>query len=199
MIAWLVGCAWGANPLDDCPATVAELPEGVDRTDPRLQGKAVLVVLKEARRVMAYTDGKLATTADGKRACWRVALGTPYPEGHKVRMGDLRTPEGWYRTSDRPWSAFYHAITIHYPSSADAKAGLADGRITQAQHDAIVAAEKADIEPPSETRLGGKILFHGGGSTADWTLGCVALEDADIDALRSLLPASRRTDTLILP
>ena len=30
-------------------------------------------------------------------------------------------------------------------------------------------------------------------------LGCVALDDADIDALRALLPKGMRTDVLILP
>jgi hypothetical protein len=200
MIVWMALVACAGPPLDtsSCLPTVSALPPEVS-SDPRLQGKAVLVVLKEARRVMAFTDGTLARTAAGAPACWRVGLGSPYPPGHKVKIGDLRTPEGWYRTSDRPWSAFYHAITIHYPNREDARKGLVDGRINQAQHDAIVAADRAGIEPPSDTRLGGKILFHGGGGTSDWTLGCVALDDADIDTLRSLLPADLRTDVLILP
>src|SRR5688572_26510365 len=159
MIAWIPLVA-AAEPLDDCAPTVGALPEGVDRADPRLHGPAVIVVTKDARRLMVFRDGKLAKVAGGASACWRVGLGSDYPDGHKVRMGDRRTPEGWYRTSDRPWSAFYHAITIHYPSAEDARRGLADGRITKAQHDAIVAADRAGREPPSTTTLGGKILFH---------------------------------------
>lgn len=196
MIPWFVLSA-AAEPLDGCVPTVDALP--LETVDPRLRGRAVIVVLKGARRLLTFTDGKLATTAAGTPACWRVGLGSDYPNGHKVRMGDRRTPEGWYRTSDRPWSAFYHAITIHYPSAVDARAGLADGRITRAEHDTIVAADRAGREPPSSTRLGGKILFHGGGGATDWTLGCVALDDADIDTLRSLLPADLGTDVLILP
>ena len=181
MIAFLALSA-RAEPLGDCPATVSG--------DPRLAGPAVIVVRKEARRLALYSDGKLA-------ACFRAGLGQDYPEGHKVRMGDRRTPEGWYRTSDRPWSSFYHAITLHYPSAVDAAAALKDGRITKAQHDAIVAAERAGKEPPSETPLGGKILIHGGGGSTDWTLGCVALDDADIDALRAKLPSDLRTWVLV--
>ena len=31
------------------------------------------------------------------------------PTGHKEVQGDGKTPEGWYRASDKPWSTFDHA------------------------------------------------------------------------------------------
>ncbi len=37
--------------------------------------------------------------------------------------------------------------------------------------------------PPWNTRLGGEIFIHGRGSGSDWTLGCVALDDADMKEL----------------
>lgn len=172
-----------------CPATVAELPIA----DPRLHDDAVIVVFKGARRVGLYGRGVQID-------CWPTALAPGGGDaGHKTRRGDLKTPEGWYRTSDRPWSMYYHAITIHYPNPADGERALADGVIDVATAELIVAAERDGTMPPQQTALGSDILFHGGGSGGDWTLGCVALEDADIDALRGRLGAGMKGWTLILP
>jgi hypothetical protein len=41
--------------------------------------------------------------------------------------------------------------------------------------------------PPWNTPLGGAIGLHGGGTWRDWTLGCIALNDADIEILYLLL------------
>ncbi|HJN76840.1 MAG TPA: L,D-transpeptidase family protein [Myxococcota bacterium] len=171
----------------DCPSATEGFGD-----DPRLHGSAVVVVEKESRRLGLYADDQLV-------GCWQVGLAYAYNEGHKQRRGDLRTPEGWYRTSDKPWSNFYGAIAVHYPAKADAARGLKAELITQAQHDAIVLAIDEGRKPPQDTRLGGEILIHGGGGEVDWTLGCVALDDAEIDTLRAALPKSRRTDVLILP
>ncbi|MEZ4323291.1 MAG: L,D-transpeptidase family protein [Myxococcota bacterium] len=187
--------------LDGCVRTTAELPASPYHSadDARLGKRDVIVVLKERRRVLLFDDGVLATLPDGSAACWQAGLASGYPEGHKQKMGDMKTPEGWYATSDRPWSSFYGAITVHYPSVEDGKRGVRQGLITQDQADAITAAHAKGVLPPMETRLGGKILLHGGGGSTDWTLGCVALDDTDIDALRAELPASKRTQVLILP
>lgn len=185
-----------------CPATVDTLSLGGLTTVEALKGPALMVVEKEARRIGLYRQGALVTL-NGAPACWPVALGITdagaYPPGHKVRQGDRRTPEGLYATSDKPWSSFKNAIAVHYPNAADAAAGLRSGLITQAQHDAIVAAVKAGKKPSQETRLGGEILVHGGGSAADWTWGCVALDDAALITLRAALPAGMVAEVLILP
>jgi murein L,D-transpeptidase YafK len=183
-----------AHAADGCPASADGLPVSpyLDRSDPRLDGPNLVVVLKEARRAAVYGGGAL-------RGCWTVALGAGADPGPKQVRGDRKTPEGWYRTSPRPQSAFYHALHVSYPGPEDAARGLRDGLVTREQHDAIVAAARRDELPPMNTRLGGLILLHGGGGTTDWTLGCVGLDDADIDALRALLPADLRADVLILP
>jgi hypothetical protein len=160
--------------------------------DPRLQGAGVIVVLKAARHAATYSGGHLL-------GCWPVGLAYTYIPGHKQRQGDLRTPEGWYRTSDKPWSSYYSAIAVHYPGKADAVRGLAEGLITQAQHDAIVDAIDVGEKPPQRTKLGGEILLHGGGSGSDWTLGCVAFDDGHIDALRQGLGNRLQTYLLVLP
>ncbi len=186
-----------AAPID-CYTAVAQVP-GIEVADPRLQADHLIVVRKSARRVQLFSKGRAVSAKGiGDLACYRVGLG-PSPAGHKAREGDGRTPEGWYTTSDKPWSSFYAAIAVHYPGEADAEAGLTDGRITAVVRDQIVKAVKADQKPPQTTPLGGEILLHGGGSATDWTLGCVALDDTDIDDLRSHLPKSMEADIRILP
>ena len=172
--------------LDDLPAS-----ELVDARDRRLERDALVVVSKSARRLMLYDEGKMV-------GCWRVALGFA-PVGHKEIQGDGRTPEGWYRTSDKPWSSFDNAIAIHYPNAVDARAAASDGRIGKRTRDAIVGAIEGGKVPPQNTKLGGAVLIHGGGSSFDWTLGCIALDDDELLALREQLPKGMRTDVLILP
>jgi len=191
--------------LPGCVETVAELPPSsqLQAADARLQGAQLVVVLKARRRAMVFSAGSLRRGADGAADCWAVALGVDqqgqHPSGAKQRRGDRSTPEGWYRSSDKPWSSFAPAVAIHYPNAADARRGLAAGLISQAQHDGIVSALRAGRKPDQKTRLGGDILFHGGGNHPDWTWGCIAFSDEDNQAFRAALPEGLRTDVLILP
>jgi murein L,D-transpeptidase YafK len=121
------------------------------------------------------------------------------PRGHKQHEGDGRTPEGWYRTSDKPWSDFAGAIAIHYPNEQDAMIALADGRLAAPEVDEVVESLAHDLVPPQQTPLGGEVLIHAGGNREDWTLGCMALEDEDLASLRTALPQDQRTWLLVLP
>jgi hypothetical protein len=132
------------------------------------------------------------------RQCFRVGLGFD-PQGHKQVEGDGRTPVGWYATSDKPWSSFAGAIAIHYPNAVDARRAHRSGRISRGVRDQIVRATASRRLPPQRTALGGEVLIHAGGAGLDWTLGCVALDDDDLEALRASLPAKMRTDLLVLP
>ncbi|MDG1483248.1 MAG: L,D-transpeptidase family protein [Myxococcota bacterium] len=179
-----------------CPpstaALVAQHPEQLDAADPRLQGSDLVVVRKSVRRVMRYDQGRLAAGS-----CWQTGLGFA-PEGHKQREGDGRTPEGFYTTSDKPWSQFYGAIAVHYPSADDAEIAHADGRISAATKQSIHASLQRGEKPNQNTAMGGEILLHGGGGSSDWTLGCVALDNQDLDTLRAALPPGMKTTVLIL-
>lgn len=185
-----------------CVTEASDLPAAAD-FDPKDTGPwahaGVIAVRKGVRKIMLFEQGKLATLDDGSPACWSVGLGAGYPAGHKQMQGDMKTPEGWYATSDRPWSAFYHAITIHYPDTDDARAGLEKGFISQTQSRKITEATKAGTLPLMTTKLGGQILIHGGGGSSDWTLGCIAMDDAHIDQLRAGLPKGMKTQVLVLP
>ena len=188
------------RPWNACPVAVTDLPAHplFNPDDPRLRGEALIVVLKTRRRIGLYARGRLATV-DGREGCWPMALAWGYPAGTKTQQGDRKTPEGWYRTSDKPTSNYYGAIAIHYPNSFDAEAGLVAGTLTEGQRDAIVSALERDQKPEQYTGMGGEILIHGGGAGLDWTLGCVAMDNPSLDGLRARLPKGLRTDVLILP
>lgn len=181
-------------------------PKGIDSSDPRLNAEHLLVLHKSGRRIMHYQSGKITLDQDGLH-CWRVGLGGA-PEGHKYAQGDERTPEGWYRTSNRRSSSYYGAINIHYPNGDDANAAFRSQRITKEQHKDLLRSAAMDEMPDGNTPLGGLILIHGSpkkapmnpiGSKLDWTDGCAVLEDEHIDRLRSILPEQMRSDILILP
>lgn len=174
-----------------CPAAVDWLAErGAEPR--RLRPGRLLVVEKQQRRIALYAAGLL-------QGCWPVALAPRRRPGPKQRAGDLATPEGWYRTLDKPWSRFPGAIAISYPGVEDARRALAERRIDPVTYRRILQAHVTGRWPPQDTPLGGDILIHGGGSARDWTLGCIALADPDLADLRRRLPRDMRTDLLILP
>ncbi|MCI0524784.1 MAG: L,D-transpeptidase family protein [Acidobacteria bacterium] len=134
---------------------------------------------------------------------YQIALGDN-PTGTKRRQGDGATPEGdYYITHKNARSRFYLSLGVSYPNIADADEGLKNGLITKAQHQAIVAAIRNKTKPPQNTRLGGDIFIHGGGTgklfgaIRDWTLGCVALENEEIKELFETIPV--KTPVRIVP
>ncbi len=133
----------------------------------------------------------------------QIALGNN-PIGLKRRQGDGATPEGeYYITHKNPRSRFYLSLGVSYPNVTDAGEGLKAGLITEAQHQAIINAIRSKTKPPQNTRLGGDIFIHGGGTgklfglVKDWTLGCVALENEEIKELFDLIPV--KTPVRIVP
>ncbi len=141
-----------------------------------------IVVKKSARKLYLYNhQARLLKT-------YKIALGFA-PVGAKQKQGDGATPEGeYYLTHKNPQSNYYLSLGVSYPNSKDAASGLQRKLISQAQHDAIVTAIKAQAKPLQTTKLGGDIFIHGGGVNSDWTLGCIALENKDIKELFALLP-----------
>lgn len=143
--------------------------------DPRL------LVEKSRRTLTIFSAGRPVKT-------YRVALGDQ-PLGDKVREGDRRTPEGeFYVCSKNAGSRYNKSLGLSYPNAEDAERGLASGLVTPRERRAIVDAIRRFQQPPWNTRLGGEIMIHGGGNATDWTTGCVALSNADIDELFPVLP-----------
>jgi murein L,D-transpeptidase YafK len=132
-----------------------------------------------------------AQCAGGRELELRVALGRA-PDGTKERTGDYRTPEGSYRLHAVARSRFHLFIPLDYPSPDDARRGFQEGRITLEDRRRIERAHAEGAMPPADTPLGGAIGLHGEGEEwsgasrlFDWTFGCVALSDRDIELLAS--------------
>jgi murein L,D-transpeptidase YafK len=140
-----------------------------------------MIVHKGERRLRARCEG-------GAVVSLPIALGRD-PVEPKRRAGDHRTPEGDYRIAGPAVrSRFHRFVPIDYPSRADADAALAERRISRADHARILAAHQRGVPPPADTPLGGEIGLHGEGarwrgesSGLDWTYGCIALADTDLD------------------
>lgn len=136
---------------------------------------ATRIVVRKSRRIAeVVVDGHAVLE-------YPIVLGSN-PEGTKEREGDGRTPEGTYRICTRLDRSSYHLfLGLSYPGTADADAGLRRGAIDAGLRDVIAAKDEAGDVPPWNTALGGAVGLHGGGVAFDWTLGCVAFEDDDIE------------------
>lgn len=106
------------------------------------------------------------------------------PEDDKVRRGDLCTPEGkFYVCQKNPRSKYHLSLGLSYPNIEHAERGLRDRLIDERQYDAIVRSINQGAIPPWNTALGGEIFIHGDGEYWQWTYGCVALRNKDIEEL----------------
>lgn len=121
---------------------------------------------------------------------YKIAIGRG-GAGFKSHRGDNITPMGTYRIG---WigekSAFRRFFGLTYPSVEDAQTALRKGIINQFTYNRIADAHHYDEVPPQNTPLGGQIGIHGLGSADpkvheifDWTHGCIALTNAQIDRL----------------
>lgn len=136
---------------------------------PKMENPNILVK-KKARKLQIFDGEKLIKT-------YTISLGFA-PEGDKEIEGDGKTPEGdFYVFTKNPESTFFLSLGLSYPNIEDAERGLKNNLITQAEHDEIIKAIYEKTMPPQKTKLGGEIYIHGGGCKADWTAGCMALEN----------------------
>ncbi len=119
-----------------------------------------------------------------------IAIGRNGADRNRIR-GDNKTPLGIYRIG---WvndhSKFHKFYGVNYPSRIDARRALGQGLIDHATFEDLIRADLFDRVPRQDTALGGQIGIHGLGSadpyihkTMDWTRGCVAMTDEQIDSL----------------
>lgn len=140
------------------------LPHGASAAPelvPKAERADAIRVFKSTRRMELLRDGKVLRS-------YRIALGDA-PVGHKRQQGDERTPEGDYRITYRnAQSRFHLSLRVSYPNQAD-----------RAQ------AAKRGVDP------GGDIMIHGStppGYAGDWTDGCIAVTNAQIEEVWRLVP-----------
>ncbi|MEZ9393558.1 murein L,D-transpeptidase family protein [Vibrio splendidus] len=143
------------------------LPDASSGIDPLLQVVTLVKVDKSKRRMYLLKGEEVVQE-------FRIALGKQ-PKGHKRFEGDNRTPEGQYQLDYvMEESDFYRSVHINYPRSSD-----------------MQWAQKNDVDP------GGNIKIHGikNGErrspsfiqSFDWTDGCIALTNQDMDEFIQLV------------
>jgi murein L,D-transpeptidase YafK len=118
-----------------------------------------------------------------------------YGKTYFKKQGDHRTPLGRFTITWIPGKSRYHRfLGLSYPDLARADRALVEGDITVAQWQAIRRAQQEKIRPPQDTPLGGFIGIHGTGDgdpkihgQYNWTSGCIALTNAQIDRLAGLV------------
>lgn len=135
-----------------------------------------LVADKSDHRLEAWSGSTLVRT-------YRIAVGTG-GAGPKRYEGDGRTPEGVYRIIGRHHSRRFHRfLHVSYPNDEDRRR---------------YRALRARGEVPDGAGIGGAIGVHGEsrdpevralGRSVDWTAGCIAVSDAEIEELyRAVVP-----------
>ena len=140
-------------------------------------------VFKHKRLLEAFDDERRILSC-------RVSLGFGADAGPKRREGDGRTPEGTYFVCTKNAASRFHlSLGISYPNAQDAREAFARGEIDEATRERLVRAAKDGLRPDWQTPLGGFIMLHGEhpeGRAGDWTAGCVALDNANMEVLFSL-------------
>lgn len=145
-----------------------------------------IVIEKSARRLTLWDGERLVLRC-------RVGLGRE-PVGPKEREGDGRTPEGEYRICLVKEAGKYgRSLGLSYPNEADARRARAQGRIDEQTLSAILRACAEGRRPPWGSPLGGEIYIHEGGSATNWTQGCIALDERNMD---ELFPLWERVETV---
>lgn len=140
------------------------------------------VEIRKAKRTLTIFSGATRLTE------YRVGLGGS-AVGPKTRQGDRRTPVGEFYVCTRlARSQFHRFLGLSYPLPEDAALARREGRVSRSDEERIGAAHRGKRRPPWDTPLGGAIGIHGGGGSTDWTLGCIAVENAEIEDLFESLP-----------
>lgn len=133
-------------------------------------------VYKEKRRLYVIQSHTLVRD-------YPVGLGF-HPTGDKEREGDGRTPEGDFLVCQKHSSNRFHkSLGLNYPGRKHAERAFFAGVLSPPEFKDILVAYERKTTPPWNTKLGGQIYIHGAGAQRDWTQGCVALYNSDIDEL----------------
>jgi murein L,D-transpeptidase YafK len=164
----LAACAAPPPVVVEGPSAPPPLERDVARIEPSRSFTHVeyLIVDKSERLMIAYARGVPVKA-------WRGLQFGDAPLGHKRFEGDERTPEGHYVIEGRnPGSAFHLSLKVSYPDPADRAFAAQYGRSP-----------------------GGDIFIHGqpnalpfGRMPGDWTDGCIALSNEEIEELWQIVP-----------
>lgn len=114
--------------------------------------------------------------------------------------GERQTPKGEFRINGiNAESRFHLFFNFDYPTPWHALEALNEGVMSRAQYEDFHYYLRRHGRPPQDTVLGGNIGLHGLGSgdadvhgRFDWTLGCVAVSNEEIERLARLIGIGTR-------
>lgn len=141
--------------------------------------------LPEADKILVVKSAHTLTLMRGDQILrtYKVALGRN-PVGPKLRKGDHKTPEGEYAIDGRKeHSRFYRALHISYPNAEDRERAQAGG------YDPGGDVEIHGIE----NGLGWIGSLH---RRVDWTDGCVAVTDSEMDEIWNFVKVGTKVEVL---
>jgi murein L,D-transpeptidase YafK len=156
--------------IDECLATQGNAWDyRAEHCGPTASGPVDRIFVDKSEHWMAvYRQGRIIRE-------FRVALGRG-GLAPKVRQGDGRVPEGTYRiVAHNPTSAYYLSLRIGYPTPEQ-----------------LAAAHARGIDPGTDIMIHG--LPNGRGwigsrhRKVNWTEGCIALTDAEMQWLYANVP-----------
>jgi len=130
--------------------------------DSKIDQSYAIIVDKLSRKCLVYFNGI-------KKYEFDVELGMNWV-GDKKKMGDKATPEGMYKIISKfSGTKYNNALLLDYPNSEDKEQ---------------FNIEKSKGLIPHTAKIGGGIEIHGsGGKGVDWTEGCIALNDSEMDVI----------------
>ncbi|NLI81692.1 MAG: L,D-transpeptidase [Deltaproteobacteria bacterium] len=135
-----------------------------------------IFVYKEKRRLYVMQSNVLVRD-------YPIALGLN-PAGDKEKLGDGKTPEGDFVICGKePMGRFPKALALNYPSRKHVERAYFLGILSSAQFKEILKSYEKGQAPTVNTSVGERIAIHGGGAHLDWTNGCIALYDSDLEEL----------------
>ena len=98
------------------------------------------------------------------------------PHNRKLCFDQRSTPEGVYKVAYLwPKATFYKAIGVNYPN-----------RIDHLRYNRARKEKRLPYAGGENPSIGGSIQIHGGGIGNNWTFGCIAMRNEDIDELFSI-------------
>ena len=129
----------------------------------------------KANRILVDKSDRLLILFDGEKEIARysnIRFGDA-PKGHKRFEGDEKTPEGTYTINGRnPGSSFHLSLRVSYPNAADRAYAEARGQ-----------------SPGGDIFLHGQPNGYNGQPIGrDWTDGCIALSNAEIEQIWKVVP-----------
>nr|WP_321452945.1 L,D-transpeptidase [uncultured Carboxylicivirga sp.] len=132
-----------------------------------------IVIDKFTRELFVYKNGLVKNT-------FPVELGLNWI-GDKKHQGDKTTPEGLYKVLQRKQNGetkYFKAFLLNYPNEDDKK------RFALNKKNGIIR---------NDAKIGNLIEIHGGGGKGiDWTDGCIALQNSDMETIFTLCPEGTR-------